>query len=152
MQNTETLDLGTMLDETLDLIPDAPEYVTPPAGEYRLSVKDCKIEKYETKSGKSGERIRIIYSIETTYSTADNEQPVPDGSMFSETFTREGLSYFKTRVKNILNVSTINGVSLRDVMDTIKGATFDARITIKRIPNPNGGEYENVQIRVISPK
>lgn len=154
MQETTLLDLNAMIEQTLDNIPDVPEYVTPPAGDYTVGVKDCKIETYTTKLGTDAQRIRITYYVVTTHEVAGNEPPVPDGSMFSETFqaSQQGLSYFKNRVKAIMNVSDLNGVSLRDVMDSIKGATFDARIAIKRTPNPSGGFYENVIIKVIPPK
>lgn len=154
MANTqENLDLGAMMDATLDNIPDAPDFITPPPGIYTLGVKDCKVETYKPKAGGEAQRIRILYTVEATEEVAANEVPVPDGSMFSETFmaTQQGLSYFKSRVKAIMNVDSLAGSSLRDMMESIKGTTFDARITIKKTSNPNGGEYENVQIRVIPP-
>lgn len=153
-----SLDLGAMMDATLDSIPDAPDFSNPPAGEYRLSVKDCKIDTYTSKKepGVEKQRIKMLYTIEQTVSTAGNEQPVPDGTMFNETFmgTEQGLSFFKKRIKEIMNASDLAGVSLKDMMDSIKGQAFDARITIKKSPNPNDPNtpYENVQIRVVQPK
>lgn len=158
-----SLDLGAMMDATLDAIPDAPDFSNPPAGEYRLSVKDCKIDSYTAKpkpekndAGGERQRIKMLYIIEQTVSTAGNEQPVPDGTMFNETFmgTEQGLSFFKKRIKEIMNASDLAGVSLKDMMDSIKGQAFDARITIKKSPNPNDPNtpYENVQIRVVQPK
>lgn len=153
-----SLDLGAMIDATLDSIPDAPDFSNPPAGEYRLSVKDCKIDTYTSKKepGIKKQRIKMLYTVEQTVSTAGNEQPVPDGTMFNETFmgTEQGLAFFKKRIKEIMNASDLAGVSLKDMMDSIKGQAFDARITIKKSPNPDDPNtpYENVQIRVVQPK
>lgn len=153
-----TLDLGAMMEASLDSIPDAPDFSNPPAGEYRLLCKEAKIDKYTTKKEPDTEkqRLKILYAIEQTVSVAGNEPPVPDGSMFSETFqaTEQGLSYFKKRIKEIMNASDLSGVTLGDMMETVKGQSFDARITIRKSENPNDKEnpYENVQIRVIPPK
>lgn len=153
-----TLDLGAMMEASLDSIPDAPDFSNPPAGEYRLLCKEAKIDKYETKKepGVEKQRLKILYAVEATVSVAGNEPPVPDGSMFSETFqaTEQGLSYFKKRIKEIMNASDLSGVTLGDMMETVKGHSFDARITIRKSENPNDKEnpYENVQIRVIPPK
>lgn len=155
--NTETLlnttsdNMEDMLNQTLDSVAAAPDFSNPPAGEYRLSVKDAKLIKAAVE-GKN-HRLSVTYSVEQTYSTATNEAPVPDGTMFSENFqfTDRGLPYFKSRVAAILNVSDVNGVTIGDMLTSIKGQAFDARITIKKSPNPAGGEYENVQIKVVPP-
>ena len=47
-----TLDLGAMMEETLDDIPEAPDFANPPAGEYILSVKEAKIDTYTAKPKK----------------------------------------------------------------------------------------------------
>lgn len=155
-KDTTLLDLNAMMNENLDTIPDAPDYATPPAGEYRLSVSDAKIDVYKPKAGGSAQRLKITYSIVKTYSTAANELPIPDGSLFTETFqaTEQGLGYFKARIKAIMSASDLNGVSLGDMMNSVKGISFDARITIKKSPkdasNPSAGDYENIQIRVVA--
>lgn len=152
MSENTILDLDNMLNDSLDAIPDAPDYANPPAGEYRLSVKDCAVDKYETKKepGVQKQRMKITYSVVETVSTAANEQPVPDGSMFNETFmaTEQGLSYFKKRIKEIMGASDVAGVTLGDMMSSVKGQEFMARITIKKTTS-NGQEYENIQIRVV---
>jgi hypothetical protein len=146
------LDLNSMMNDSLDAIPDAPDYVTPPAGEYILSVKDSAIDKYETKKepGVQKQRLKNTYSIDETLSTLNDEPPVPNGSMFNETFmaTEQGLSYFKKRCKEIMNAADTAGVSLGDMMSSIKGSQFKARVSIKK-STVNGTEYENVQIRVV---
>ena len=153
-----TLDLGAMMETTLDTIPDAPDFNNPPAGEYRLSVTECKVDTYEPKKepGVEKQRIRISYKVEQTVSVAGNEPPVPDGSMFSETFmaTEQGLGYFKKRIKELMNASDLAGVSLGEMMESVKGISCDARITIRKTPNPDDKDnpYENLNIRVIPPR
>ena len=49
MAETTMLDLEGMLNDSLDAIPEAPDFNNPPAGEYRLLCKDAAIDKYETK-------------------------------------------------------------------------------------------------------
>lgn len=152
MTDNTLLDLDNMLNDTLDAIPDAPDFTNPPAGEYRLQVKDAAIDKYKTKDDPNTERqrLKITYSILETISTAANEQPVPDGSLFTETFmaTEQGLGYFKKRIKEVMGASDVAGVTLSDMMQSVKGTDFNARITIKKSTS-NGKEYENVQIRVV---
>lgn len=154
MADNTILDLENMLEASLDDIPEAPDFNNPPAGEYILSCKDACIDKY-TKKGEAEEksRLKIIYAVVSTLSTASNEPPVPDGSLFSETYqpTQQGLSYFKKRVKEIMGASDVAGVSLAEMMASVKGVEFNARITIKKSPNPNNPDspYENIQLRII---
>jgi hypothetical protein len=156
MSENTLLDLENMLEETLDAIPDMPDYVTPPAGEYVLEVKDSIIDKYTTKKEPDVEKQRLknTYSIVETISTATKEEPVPDGSLFTETFmaTTDGLGYYKKRICSIMGVTDTAGVSLSDMMNSVKGMQFNARLTIKKSKGADGTEYENVQIRVVPQK
>lgn len=147
------LDLEQMANDTLDAIPEAPDFVTPPNGEYDIEVKDAIIDKYKDKEGNAKQRLKITYTILETISVADNEPPVPNQSIFTETFmaTEQGLGYFKKRIKDVMNLSDTAGVTLGDMMNSVKGVQFKCRITIKKSPNPKGGEYENIQLRVVKP-
>jgi hypothetical protein len=151
-----TLDLGAMMEQSLDNIPEAPDFTNPPAGEYKLELKEAKIDTYTSKAEPDVEkqRLKILYAVVATVSVAGKEPPVPDGSMFTETFqaTEEGLGYFKKRIKEVMNATDLAGVTLADMMASVKGQQFDARITIRLSANPAGGNYENVNIRVIPPK
>lgn len=151
-----TLDLGAMMDETLDNIQEAPDFNNPPPGLYLLECKEAKVDKYTTKKEPDVEkqRLKIIYAVSSTVELASQkEPPVPDGSLFSETFqaTEEGLSYFKKRIREIMNASDLAGVSLGDMMNSVKGTIFKARLTIRVSKGDNGQDYENVNIRVIPP-
>lgn len=151
MAENTLLDLDSMMNETLDAIPEAPDFTKPPAGEYQIQVKDATVDKYKDKESNDKQRLKITYTVQDTISTAENEPPVPNGSLFTETFmaTEQGLGYFKKRVKEVMNISDTAGVSLADMMNSMKGVDFKCRITIKKSPNPEGGFYENLQIRVV---
>lgn len=151
-----TLDLGAMMDESLDNIAEAPDFTNPPPGLYMLECKEAKVDKYTTKKEPDVEkqRLKILYAVAQTVQLAsDKEPPVPDGSMFSETFqaTEEGLSYFKKRIREVMNASDLTGVSLGDMMTSVKGTVFQARLTIRISKGENGQDYENVNIRVVPP-
>lgn len=151
-----TLDLGAMMSETLDTIPDAPDFTNPPAGEYTINVKDCAVDKYKSKAEPDVEkqRLKITYTVVTTHSTMGNEPPVPDGSMFTETFqaTEQGIGYFKKRVKELMGASDLVGVSLGDMMSSVKGAEVKCKITIRESPNSSDplNPYKNLNIRIVA--
>ena len=153
MTEATILDLEAITDDVLDGIAEAPDYVTPPAGEYSLSVNDAVIDKYTDKEQKSKQRLKITYSINETLALADKEPPVPNGSIFTETFTatEQDVSFFKKRVKEITGADDLTGVGgIPGMLDAIKGAMFDCRLTIKKSAKPDGtGFYENVQLRII---
>lgn len=149
------LDLDALLDAELDSVETMPDFINPPPGIYLLSVKDAKIEKYDVKedgnkTGEQGNRIRITYAVDKTEEVEAGELPVPDGSMFSESFqgTEEGLKFAKKAMMNILGVSDFEGAKLREILDAVKGTQFKARITV-RVSSSGGRNYENVQIRAI---
>ena len=153
MSDNTILDLDSMLNDNLDAVPDVAEFMNPPAGEYSLLVKDCAVDKYETKKepGIQKQRLKFTYAIQTTISVAGNEPPAPDGTLFTETFmaSEQGLGFFKKRIKDIMGATDVAGVTLGDMMNSVKGATFNARLSIKKSKGADGTEYENIQIRVV---
>lgn len=149
MTQSTILDLDALLDSTLDNVPDVPDYMNPPAGQYRLGVEDAAIEKMKAKEGEvGGSRIKITYKVVATKET--KEMPVPDGTLFTETFmgTEQGLGFFKRQVKKIMNTEEVGGVSLRDLVSGLKGTEFDAIITT-RTTSSNGKTYENINVRPV---
>lgn len=158
----QSLDLGSMLEDTLDSIPDLPSFINPPAGSYQLECIKCDVEKYKNKDTPpiDVQRIRITHSVVATKELADaREQPVPDASMFSETFmgTEQGLEYFKARAKQMLNVSSLDGVPLGSILSNLLGTQYDAKLKVRETPKkdargvPTGEVYENLDIRIIPP-
>lgn len=154
MSENTILDLDAMMDIEMDKVESIPDFVTPPAGDYILTVNDAKVEKYESKGkeGKAptqGSRIKLFYAVEKTLDT--KELPVKDGSLFSESFmgTEDGIKYFKRQAMNILNVTDLTGAKLKDVLDGLKGQSFKAKISIRVSDDGKGGKYENVQVRPV---
>ena len=142
---TALLDLDALLDSNMDAVPDVPDYVTPPAGTYVLSIADADISKTAGKDGKP-DTIRLNLTYKIDQSVEVEGMPVADGSLFSERFTynEQGLGYFKRQAKNILN-ENIDGVSIRDVLATLKeGIPFKAVITLSK-----SGDFTNVRVRPV---
>lgn len=155
MANDTILDLDAMMDSALDAIPEAPDYITPPAGNYMLEVNNVENDKYKDKEQVEKTRIKITYKILSTIDLSDTTQlPVSDGTLFTETFmaTEQGVGFFKKQAKNVLNVSTVDGTPLRDIYNTLKGVQFKAAITIRKTPGTGknlGKEFENATIRPV---
>lgn len=153
------LDLDSMMDIQMNAVETLPDFVNPPAGNYDLGITDCKIEKYTPKKSTENPnpteaaRIKLFYGVEATLALGDpKDLPVKDGSLFSESFmaTEDGLKYFKRQAMNIMNVTDLDGASLKDVMEGLKGQKFRAAITVVKTPGKDqGSSYENVRVRPI---
>lgn len=148
------LDMDSLLDSNLAGVKDVPDFVTPPAGNYDLKVKEAKLEKYKQKAkdGKPEQealRIRIMYEIEHVHDVVAGQLPPQTGSMFSESFTgtEDGLAYFKKQVKAILNVVDLGDATIRDLLSGLADAQFKAAITVRKT-----GDYENVNVRPVHDK
>jgi len=149
------LDLDAMMDIKMDEVETLPDFVTPPAGNYTLKVKEAKIEKYKSKAEPDvqKQRIRLSYIIMATKEVAAGSIPVADGSMFSETFmaTEDGIKFFKKAAMGALNVTSFEGASIKDVIDGLADAEFDARITIRSTTDPLTKQvFENVSVRAVN--
>lgn len=163
-KNVTILDLDALMDTKLDDVKTIPDFMNPPAGQYRLSVFKAEIEKYESKEkpaqgGKPAQpaakrtRIKVIYSVVATkeLSKDADEPPVADGTMFNETFmgTEQGLEFFKKRAIGVTGVAEFGDAKLRDILDGMVGIEFDANIKYRTSKMDDGKEYENIQIRVV---
>lgn len=154
------LDLDAMMDESLDMIEDLPDYMNPPNGLYRLRCTEVKTETYESKAknGKpasKGSRIRMTTAVVATVELQDGQHPVADGTLFSETFqgTEDGLKFFKQRAIKMMNVGDVKGVPLRDIFAELTNLEYDAKITTKVTPGDTpGAVYENLQVRIVPPQ
>lgn len=151
-ENQTILDLDTLLDSTLDTVVDLPDYLNPPTGNYVLSVIEAEIKQGKPAEGKEKAkpaRIVLTYRVDQTVETEG--MPVPDGTLFTEGFqgTEEGLGYFKKQAKKLLNIEDLNGVSIRDLLESLKDVqTFDAVLTNK-VSKVGEKEYENVNVRPV---
>ena len=146
------LDLDAMMDVSMDSVETVPDFVMPPPGLYILDVKECKFEQIDKADKAKGSRIRITYVIGDTVEVANSEQPVPNGSLFSESFqgTEDGLKYFKKSAMNILGVTSFEGASLGDVVSNLAGTQFKAKLSIRK-SSKDGKVYENLSIRAANP-
>ena len=152
------LDLDALMDVKMNEIETLPDYITPPPGAYVLAIKDCTFDKYDVKengkpTGQKGTRIKIVYAVVETVALEAGHEPVPNGSLFSESFqgSDEGIKYFKKAAMNILGVTDFEGASLGDVKNELPGAEFKAKITIRKTPGEAGKVYENLTIRAANP-
>lgn len=153
-QHQTILDLDELMDMEMDKVETLPDFITPPAGNYILSIPDAKIEKYQQKAkegrqSQQATRIKIFYAVEKTLELSNNKDlPVKDGSLFTDSFmgTEEGLKYFKRQAMNILNVTDLEGARLKDILEGLKDQSFPAKITI-RTTTENGQNFENAQVR-----
>jgi len=145
------LDMDAMLDMKMDEVETLPDFVNPPAGNYRLACKGAKIEKYKSKKEPTVEktRIRTTYAVVETKEVAAGSVPVADGTLFTETFmgTEEGLKYFKKTAMGILNVTDFEGATMKDVIDGLADQEFDARITVRVTKDEAGATFENLSIK-----
>ncbi len=149
------LDLDAMMDIKMDEVETLPDFVTPPAGNYSLKVKEAKIEKYSSKAEPNVKksRIRITYIVVETKEVAAGNLPVADGSMFSETFmgTEDGIKFFKKAAMGALGTTSFEGASIKDVIDGLTDAEFDARITIRSTTDAVTKQvFENIQVRAVA--
>ena len=144
--NETILDMDSILDSTLDAVADVPDYVTPPTGNYVLGIHSAELKKGLPAKGDkaaTAPRLAITYRIDEVKET--DALPPAVGALFSEGFqaTEQGLEYFKKQVKKILNVDSVDGISIRDMLTTLPEVSpFLAQI--KTSKNKDG--YENCRI------
>ena len=149
-QATTILDLDALMDQSMDTVEAAPDYVIPPAGQYVLSVENVEIKQKDSKKPEGGKyaRIQLTYKIEGIVQTSEMAPAV--GSMFSDSFMadEEGLKYFKRQAQNILNMKALGQIKLGELMTGLKGAAFKAQITIRQTKDQATGKvYENISVR-----
>jgi len=155
------LDLDEVLGQNIDGVEDAPEFVTPPAGSYVLSVNAAKAEKYKTTDKDSGNevekvRLKLIYSVSSVVELEDAEEAPPAvGALFSEQFMTnpDGLSYFKRQAKNILGEDNIKGATISQILQELESGaySFNADVKLKVTNKKVDGQakkYTNVQVRI----
>lgn len=138
---TENFDLEAMMDDSLDGIPEAPDFVDPPKGHYLLQVTEVpKISKFQNEDGTERQNIRVTFSVVETVST--DEVPVPDGSLFSNSYmgTAQGVGAFRRDARKILGVDTLEGSTLKEIFENLPGAEpFKATITYKSYKSKKDG-------------
>lgn len=143
------LDLDEMMDMDMDAVETLPDYVTPGKSLLILGIAEVEVKKGKNKEGEEKSSIVITYEIKDT---VESEEPAfPNGSRFTERFTgtEDGIKYFKKQAMKILNVKSLEGAKMRDVMDGLKSLeAFKAAITTRTTKDDaTGKEYTNINIR-----
>jgi hypothetical protein len=155
-QKESLLDMDSILNQSIDDVETAPEFVVPPDGAYVLGISDCKLEEYDFEDKESKEkekrtRIKIFYAVaSTTKLASEEESPVPVGSLFTEQFMTnpQGLSYFKRQAKNVLGEENIKGVTIGEIIKELPNNHFfnaDVRVKESKVGEKT---YRNVQVRI----
>lgn len=152
MSNDTLLDLDSILEESVDNTTSAPDFVEPPNGKYKLSVKSVKLRQDEKKNKETGvmekkASISAIIVVEDTVEIVDGEVPVPNGSIFSQRWqwTDDGKSYFKSFAEKVLGVEACKGASWKQIMEELPNKhSFNARVTVKK-----DDKYTNINLNDI---
>lgn len=135
-------------DMTLDDVADLPSFINSPGGRYICQIPSIKKETY-VKDGSKMDRIRIIYQIVQIEGTVGDEPAPNPGDLISETFTANGLEYFKRRIKGLL--PTIQGITLGQIFDYLESTyTREACVDILCTSATKDG-YTNISITKITP-
>lgn len=143
------LDLDSLLDMEMDSVETLPDYVTPAAGTYMLRVVEAGIKEGKAVGDKPAmHRVQIVYAIDETVECSDG-QPFPNGSLFADRYsaTEDGVAYFKKQAMKVLNVTDMSGAKMRDIFETLQGASFKAAVTQKITKSADGKDYVNVNVR-----
>ena len=156
-QEAETLlDLDDLDSLTLDDVDEAPEFMAPPSGKYKLGITQADIQARE-KDGETKQSFRLIYYVQDTIELANQDEDlVPVGTLFSENFqaTKQGLEFFKSRMKKLLG-DDLTGISIKDMLaflpkqfdkDGDKSILTTLRKTLTK-DKESGNEYENVRFQ-----
>lgn len=147
------LDLESMMDDSLDHIQEAPDFIQPPAGDYDLVTKGGKITKFENDDGTESQSIQVtIAVVETRELVSSDEPPVPNGSLFTIRFqgTQDGLGMFKREVKKIAGVEDLNGVTIGTIFEMLEsGLEFCGRISYSSYKGRDGEKRTSLKLRVI---
>ena len=147
-QTVTLLDLESMVDDTLDDIREAPDYINPPAGDYTLMTKAGKITKYvNDKTGEETQNILVtIATVEALELVSSEEPPVPDGSLFTVKYkgTMDGVGKFKRDIRKMAGLSSTNNMSLSSAFELLEsGLEFQGRISYSAF---QGRDYLNLKV------
>ena len=125
--------LDDVLNVNVDDVEDLPDFVEPPAGEYIVKVEDVETKEYTNEN--TGETSIIVsprYSIvQTVQLNNPSEQPVPDGSLFSESFFLKNPAFLKQYLKHIYG-DAMQGKTFGDLLNDLKGRTLKLIVKVTR--------------------
>lgn len=156
------LDLDALLNESLETVQAAPNFITPETSICDLTITDAKAEKKKKNNpapGEAAEYVALIlqYSIDNIHEQAEGTLPMAPGSLFSEQFSynEKGLPYFKARAIDIGKANgeadaeeSIGKAKVGEILAGIKGMRFKCKIT--KVAGQKEGQF-NTRIGNIMP-
>lgn len=152
------LDLNEMLDmdESLDDFAEAPDYLNPPAGDYRLKVTGASIKdfSYEAKGDMEAQKgqniVLTIAVVETKELVKDDEPPAPEGSLFTKKYKgdRDGVGKFKRDFKKIMRLDSLAGITLGSMLELLSDEEGDTSFN-GRISYGKFGDIEFMRLRIM---
>ena len=152
-KTTVLLDLEDMSDEVLDDIQEAPDYIDPPAGDYKVRTVSGKISKFENDEGEIIQSIQVTLAVEKTLElVSDEEPPVPDGSLFIMRFqgTTDGIAIFKREIKKMADLESTKGMTISSAFELMEsGLVFSARISYSKFKGRDGVVRNNLRVKIV---
>lgn len=144
------LDLDSILDQSMEEVKEAPNFITPENSVLALAVMKVEIAKKKSKEeavkeGKPAEyaQISATYGIQKVYEQEKDTAPMGVGSQFSETWLAEGkgIEFFKTRACDIAEANGVDReefgkLSLRMMIESLNGGEVAFKANIKKIARP----------------
>ena len=152
-KTTVLLDLEDMSDEVLDDIQEAPDYIDPPAGDYKVRTVSGKISKFENDEGEIIQSIQVTLAVEKTLElVSDEEPPVPDGSLFIMRFqgTTDGIAIFKREIKKMADLESTKGMTISSAFELMEsGLVFSARISYSKFKGRDGVVRNTLRVKIV---
>lgn len=146
MTKQTLLDLESMQDDVLDDFEEAPDFINPPAGDYKLKTISGKITTFTQDDGDVTQSYTITFAVVKTLETVDDEPPVPDGSLFNKRFkgTVDGIQQLKREAKKYLGLDSSQGMSLAALSEALaEEVEFYGRISYGTF---NGKEFLKLRV------
>ena len=134
-----SINLNNLFDATMDQIEDAPEFITPPNGAYKVLVKSV-----ERKENKGKNFVRFLYEVQEvvqlTGPVAPGENPPVPKSMFSEQFNidGEGIKYLKRHVKEVWK--NYPQMGLGSLLKAIEGQSYGVVVKQRNYKDDEGNQ------------
>ncbi len=162
------LDLDSLLDQSMNDVKEAPNFIEPENSTLILSVVKFDVEIKETSAKKKEEaakegkavadkyaQISAQYKILEVVEQDAGTPPMKVESLFGETWLAEGkgLEFFKTRACDIAESQGVDreefgNSSLRQQIAALNGGGIDFKANIKKVKRANS-EFFNVRIENI---
>jgi len=132
------------LDANIDDVEAAPEFVNPVNGHHEFAVTSCKVKD---------KRINITYKLlETIEQSNDDDIPSEVGSLCAEGWqrTKQGMEFFKARVKKLLDEDAIKGASISDIVAMLDSDEYQEGYKFSAVTKETtSGEYTNLRFSKI---